>query len=186
MASSALSLLSGVAAAAAGLAGDKLAKNGTVPGLDLASIVPALLGKAGGSGAGGLLAGLASAAAQSGLLDPKNLGSLAELAGTLLSAKAGTAVKKAGAGIPGLAAAIAGGSGSGTDLGKIAALAAGLAKSAKSPKDITALAADLGKTLSGQFGVSLNAPTAAVKGLGSLLGGDTKAVLFQTVLKGLL
>jgi hypothetical protein len=184
MASSALSLLSGVAAAAAGLAGDKLAKNGTVPGLDLASIIPALLGKAGGSG--GLLAGLASAAAKSGLLDPKNLGSLAELAGTLLSAGAGTAAKKAGTGgIPGLAAAIAGGSGSGTDLGKIAALAANLAKSAKSPKDITGLAADLGKTLSGQFGVSLNAPAAAVKGLGSVLGGDTKTALFQTVLKGL-
>ena len=87
MALSALNVLSGIAAAAAGLAGEKVSKDGSVPGLDLATIIPALLGsKTGGTGSN-LLGTLASAAAKSGLLTSDNIGKLAELAGTLLTAK---------------------------------------------------------------------------------------------------
>ena len=185
MASSAINILSGIAAAAAGLAGDKVAKNGTVPGLDLAAILPALLGKAGGSG-GSLVGTLASAAVKSGLLGSSKLGNLAQLAGTLLSVSGSGGTKKtATEGIPGLAAMIAGNSGSGTDLGGIASLAAKLASTAKDDKAVGGLASQLGKALSSSFGVSFNGSGTALKAMDTVVESDTKTDLFKTILKGL-
>jgi len=181
MASSAISILSGIAAASAGLAGEKVSKSGAIPGLDLATIIPALLGKSGG----GVVGTLASLASKSGLLGSSTLGSLAELAGPLISAKAGGAKKTAAGGIAGLAAAIAGGSGSGADLGAIAAMASKLAPGAKDSKGLTGMASELGKTLSSSFGVSFNGSGTALKSLDKVLGGDTKGDLFKTVLKSL-
>ena len=187
MASSALSILSGIAAAATGLAGEKVAKSGAIPGLDLATIIPALLGSKAG-GAGGLLGTIASAACKSGLLNSSNIGQLAELAGSLISAKAGKETKAAAAkdGIAGLAAAIAGGSGTGANLASIATMAAKLAKPVQDDdKALTGMATDLGKTLAGKFGVSFGGTGTAVKGLSKVLGDDTKSALFTAVLKGL-
>jgi len=184
MASSSLNILSGIAAAAAGLAGEKVSKNGSIPGLDLAAIVPALLGKAGG-GASGIAGALASVAAKSGLLGNSKLGNLASLAGSLLSSGNAGAVKKSAGGIEGLAAAIVGNSGSGSDLGSIANTALTLAKSVSNKKELTAMASTLGKTLSGTCGVSLNGAGTAVKALDSVLGNDAKGELFKTILKSL-
>jgi len=183
MASSALNILSGIAAAAAGLAGEKVAKDGTIPGLDLAAILPALLGKAGGTA--GVLGNVASLAAKSGLLNSSNLGNLASLAGSLLSVgKAETTASKTTGGIEGLAAAIAGNAGTGSALGSIAKLASTLAKSATDKKETSSMASELGKTLSSKFGVSLGGGT-AIKALDSVLGSDVKGELFKAVLKGL-
>jgi len=183
MASSALNILSGIAAAAAGLAGEKVSKEGTIPGLDLGAIIQAMLGKSGG--AAGVLGSVASLAAKSGLLNSSNLENLASLAGSLLSVgKAGTASKATG-GIEGLAAAIAGNSGTGSALGSIATLASTLAKSAKDKKETTSMASELGKTLSSKFGVSLGGGGTAIKALDSVLGSDVKGELFKAVLKGL-
>ena len=181
MASTAISILSGIAAASAGLAGEKVSKSGAIPGLDLAAIVPALLGKSGG----GIAGTLASLASKSGLLDSSKLGSLAELAGTLISAKTGGAKKSATEGIAGLAAAITGGSGSGADLGSIAAMATKLAKTAKDSKGLNGMASELGKTLAGSFGVSFNGSGTALKSLDKVIGNDTKGELFKTILKSL-
>ena len=188
MASSALDIFSGIAAAAAGFAGDKVSKSGSIPGLDLATILPALLGK--GGGAAGLVGTLASVASKSGLLNSSNMGKIAELAGSLLSSSAKTTGKtKASAveGVAGLAAAImGGGSGKGLNLGSIAKMAAGLAKTAETPKQLNGLASELGKTLSSSFGVSLGGAATALKGLDSVLDkGDSKAALFKSILKGL-
>jgi len=182
MASSALSILKGVAAAAAGLAGEKVAKTGDIPGLDLATIIPALMGKSGG----GILGTIASVVSKTGLLNSSNVGKLAELAGSLLSLpeKAG-AKKTAATGIAGLAAAIAGGTGSGTNLASIAAMAGKLAGKAKDDKGLTSIASELGKTLSGKFGVSFEGPASAITGLSKVLEGDTKSKLFTAILKGL-
>jgi hypothetical protein len=182
MASSALNILSGIAAAAAGLAGEKVAKDGTVPGLDLAAIIQALLGKSGG--AAGVLGSVASLAAKSGLLNSSNLGNLASLAGSLLSVGKTETASKTKGGIEGLAAAIVGNAGTGSALGSIAKLASTLAKSATDKKETTSLASELGKTLSSKFGVSLGGGT-AVKALDSVLGSDVKGELFKAVLKGL-
>jgi len=183
MASSALNILSGIAAAAAGMAGEKVAKDGTIPGLDLAAILPALLGKSGG--AAGILGNVASIAAKSGLLNSSNLGNLASLAGSLLSVgKAQTTTKTATSGIEGLAAAIAGNTGKASALGSIATLASTLTKSSTDKKETTNMASELGKTLSSKFGVSLGGGT-AVKALDSVLGNDVKGELFKAVLKGL-
>ena len=181
MASSALNVLSGIAAAAAGLAGEKISKGGSIPGLDLAAIIPALLGKSGGGGAG-ILGTLASVATKTGLLNSSNL---AELAGSLISyGKSGGTAKKTGTdSIMGLAAAIVGNSGS--DQGAIATLAAKLAKTASGDKELTGVASELGKTLSSSFGVSLNAPGTAIKALDKVIGSDIKAGLFKAVLKGI-
>lgn len=188
MATSAFDVLSGIAAAVAGLAGDKVGKDGKIPGLDLATIIPALLGSKSG-GAGGLLGTLASVVSKTGLLKSANLGNLTELAGSLFSNSSPTesAAKKTsgGDGIAGLAAAIMGNSGKGLDLASIASMAAGLAKSAKSEKEVTGLAGDLGKTLNSSFGLSLNGGAGAITALGKVLGGDTKGALLQTVLKSL-
>jgi hypothetical protein len=203
---SSFSVLSGIAAAAAGLAGDKVAKDGSIPGLNMASIVGALAGSAGGGSAlGGLVSGLAgnlgglgglvSAAAKSGLLTPENMSALTKVASSFLSAKApaATAVKKAAAdttGVGGLAAMIAGTSGSAGDLGKIATLAASLAKTQKSEKEVGSLASTLGKTLKSSFGVGLDVPATAVSGLGKALtasgGSGDSGALLQNILKGLL
>ena len=183
---SALNVLSGIAAAAAGLSGEKVSKSGTVPGLDLAEILPALLGKTGGTG-GSLLGSLASAALKSGLLNNSNL---AELAGSLLSHSSGKAeeAKKAATGsggIAGLAAAVAGNSGSGSDMGSIAEMAAKLAlNSGVDGKGTAGIASELGKTLSSSFGVSLNGAGTALKALDKLPSG-TKSDLFKAILKGL-
>jgi hypothetical protein len=183
MASSALNVLSGIAAAAAGLAGEKVSKNGTIPGLDLAAIVPALLGKTGG--AGGIVGGVLSSVVKSGLLDNSRLGDLANLAGSLLSfGKTGT-VKKATGGIVGLAAEIAGNSGSGTALASIASLASTLANSGKDKKELTGVASELGKTLSDKFGISFNGGATALKALSEVTGSDAKSELFKSILKGL-
>jgi hypothetical protein len=184
MASSALDILSGLAAAAAGLSGEKVSKSGAIPGLDLAAIVPALLGKSGG--VAGIAGTLASAAVKSGLLKGSNLGGLAELAGSLLSssaAKATATTKTSGEGIAGLAAAIMGSSGS--NLGSIATMASKLAGTAKDAKGLTSMAIELGKTLNSSFGVSLNGSSTALKALDKVLGDDTKASLFKAALKGL-
>jgi len=183
MAASSLNILSGIAAAAAGLAGEKVSKNGTIPGLDLAAIVPALLGKAGG--ASGIAGVLASAVAKSGLLNQSKLGNLANLAGSLLSFGNTGAVKKTAGGIEGLAAAIAGNSGSGANLGSIASMAITLAKSVNNKKELTDMASSLGKTLSGNFGVSFNGPGTAMKAMDKVLGNDTKGELFKAILKNL-
>jgi hypothetical protein len=184
MASSSLNILSGIVAAAAGLAGEKVSKNGSIPGLDLAAIVPALLGKAGR--AAGIAGALASVAAKSGLLNNSRLGNLADLAGSLLSSSGNTgAIKKNAEGIEGLAAAIAGNSGSGADLGAIASMAITLAKSVKNEKGLMDMASKLGKTLSGTFGVSFNGAGTALKALNNVLESDTKGELFKVILKNL-
>jgi len=183
--SSALNILSGVAAAAAGLAGEKVPKSGSIPGLDLATIIPALLGKSGG--AGGILGNVVSAAAKSGLLNSSNIGKLAELAGSLLSTSKTTGGAKSAAtdGIASLAAAIMGGSGTGTNLASIATMASKLAGTAKDDKGLTSIASKLGSTLSSSFGVSFNGSGTAVKALDKVLEGDTKSELFKAILKGL-
>jgi len=185
MASSALSVLSGIAAAAAGLAGEKVSKSGSIPGLDLATIVPALLGKAGGGSS--ILGTVASVAAKSGLLNSTNIEKLAELAGSLLSSsKTTSGTKKATTdGIAGLAAAIAGGSGTGANLASIATMASKLGKTTKDDKGLTSMASQLGKTLSSSFGVSFNGSGTAVKALDKVLESDTKSELFKAILKGL-
>ncbi|MDR2701245.1 MAG: hypothetical protein LBB72_02290 [Spirochaetaceae bacterium] len=183
MASSSLNILSGIAAAAAGFAGEKVPKNGSIPGLDLAAIVPALLGKTGG--ASGIAGALASVAAKSGLLDNSKLGNLADLAGSLFSSGNTGAIKKTTGGIEGLAAAILGNSGSGAALGSIASMAITLAKSVKNKKELTDIASNLGKTLSGTFGVSFNGAGTALKALNNVLGSDAKGELFKVILKNL-
>ena len=185
MASSSLNVLFGIAAAAAGLAGEKVSKSGSIPGLDLAAIVPALLGKTGG--AAGIAGTLATMAAKSGLLNSSKMGNLAELAGSLLSSstKTGTAKSAAAGGIAGLAAAVAGCTGSGANLGTIAALASKLGKTAKNDKELTGIASSLGKTLSSSCGLSFNGSGTALNALGKVLGGDAKGELFKAVLKGL-
>ena len=181
MATSAINVFSGISAAVAGLAGDKVSKTGTIPGLDLATILPAMLGKSGGTSS--LLGTLASVATKSGLLNTSNL---ADLAGSLFSlGKAGAAKKTDGTGIAGLAAAIAGNSGKAADLGSIATMATSLAKTAKDSKGLTGIATELGKTLSSANGISFSGGAAALKGLGSVVGGDVKGELLTAVLKGL-
>jgi len=184
MSSSALNILSGIAAAAAGLTGEKAAKNGTVPGLDLEAIIPAMLGNKTG-GAAGIAGTLASVAAKSGLLDSSKLGNLAGLAGSLISSGKAGAVKNAAGGLEGLAAAIAGNSGSGTDIAAIANLAITLAKSVKNKKDLTGIASELGATLNSKFGVSFNGGGSALKAIDKAAGSDTKGELFKAVLKAL-
>jgi len=184
MASSALTIFKGVAAAAAGLAGEKVDKTGEVPGLELATILPALLGK--GGGAGGILGSIASVVSKTGLLNSSNAGKLVELAGSLISLPDKAGAKKAAAtGIAGLAAAIAGGTGSGTNLASIASMALKLASKAKDAKGLTTLASELGKTLSSKFGISFEGPATAIKALDKVLDGDTKSKLFTAILKGL-
>jgi hypothetical protein len=205
MASTALNLLSGIAAAAAGLAGDKVAKDGTVPGLDLATIIPALLGsKTGATGSSSLLGNLASAAvktavskAVSGTKTASGSGigleQLASLAGTLLTTKKATDTKaaattktsSAAATIASLASAIAGNTG-GSSLATIATLASKVAGTAKTDKEKTSMASELGKTLSSAFGVSLNGTGTAVTALEKALPSDTKSTLFTSILKGLI
>ena len=185
MASTALSILSGVAAAAAGLAGEKVSKTGAIPGLDLATIIPALLGSKAG-GASGVLGTIASAACKSGLLNASNLGKLAELAGGLISSSGKEPKTVAKDSIAGLAAAIVGGTGSGANLASIATMAAKLAKPAQGDeKALGKIATDLGSTLASKFGVSFGGTATAVKGLSKVLEDDTKTQLFTSILKGI-
>jgi len=192
MASSALSILSGIGAAAAGLAGDKVPKSGAIPGLDIASIIPALLGSKAGSGSGALskVAAVASLASKAGLLDSSKLGNIADLAGKLLSSKTETAAAQKAAtakdGIAGLAAAIIGGTGTGASLASIATMASKLGKTAEDDKGLKGMASELGKTLAGKFGVSLGASATTVKALDKVLEKDTKTDLFKSVLSGLI
>ena len=184
MGSSPLNILLGIAAAAAGFSGDKVAKNGSIPGLDLAAILPAMLGKTGGGS--GIAGVLASVATKSGLLNSSTLGNLTGLAGSLLSAgKTGAKEKSTGGGIAGLAAAVVGTSGSGADLSSIATLASTLAKSVKGEKNLIGMASELGKSLNETHGVSLTGGKTALKALDGILGNDTKGELFKTVLKSL-
>jgi hypothetical protein len=185
MATSALSVLSGIAAAATGLAGEKVSKTGSIPGLDLAVIIPALLGNTGKTS--GVAGTLTSLAAKSGLLNSSNIGKLAEVAGSLLSFSKKTegTKKTAAGGIAGLAAAIAGGTGTGSNLVSIATAASKLAKTAKDNKALTDIASKLGKTLSSSFGISLNGSGTAVNALDKVLEGDTKSELFKSIIKGL-
>jgi hypothetical protein len=179
---SALNVLSGIAAAATGLAGEKVSKDGVIPGLDLAAIIPAMLGKSGG------IAGIAGSAlasvAKAGLLNTSKLGNIAELAGSLLSFGKADTAKKATGGITGLAQAIMGNTGAGS-LASIATMASGLAKSAKNEKEVGGMASDLGKTLASSFGVSLGGGGTALKALDKVMGNDTKGDLFKAILKGL-
>jgi len=191
MASSALSILSGIGAAAAGLAGDKVPKSGVIPGLDIASIIPALLGsKADSGGVLGKVASVASLASKAGLLDVSKLGNIADLAGKLLSSKTTTATAQKAAtakdGIAGLAAAIIGGTGTGSSLASIATMASKLGKTAEDDKGLKGMATELGKTLAGKFGVSLGTSATTVKALDKVLEKDTKTDLFKSVLSGLI
>jgi len=187
MASSALSVFSGIAAAAAGLAGEKVSKTtGVIPGLDLATIVPALLGKAGV--AGGIMGKIASVASKSGLLNSSSLGKIADVAGSLISLTKKTGTNETASatdGIAGLAAAIIGGSGKAANLASIATMAAKLAKTAKDSNALAGIASSLGKTLSSKFGVSFSGAGTAVSALSKVLGDDTKSTIFQTILKSL-
>ena len=188
MASSALSILSGIGAAAAGLAGEKVPKTGVIPGLDITSIITALLGKAGGAGAVlGKVASVASLASKAGLLKDSKLGNLAELAGSLISTKEKTSAKATTekGGITGLAEAIMGGGGTGASLASIATMASKLGKTAEDDKGIKGIATELGKTLAGNFGVSLAGSGTAVKALDKVLEKDTKTDLFKSILTGL-
>jgi hypothetical protein len=190
MASSAMSVLSGIAAAAAGLAGEKVSKTtGAIPGLDLATIVPALLGsKAGTGGIVGKIASAATAVAKSGLINSSTISKLGDAAGSLISLSKKTGAKDTASavdGISALAAAIVGGTGKATGLASIATMAAKLAKTAKDNKALAGIATNLGKTLSSKFGVSFNGAGTAITALGKVLEGDTKTALFQAILKGL-
>jgi hypothetical protein len=182
MTSSAINILSGIAAAAAGLAGEKVSKDGAIPGLDLATILPAMLGKSGGIA--GIMGGALASVAKTGLLKNSKLGNLAGLAGSLLSLNKPDTVKTATGGIASLAAAIIGNSGAGS-LGSIATMASNLAKSAKDKNEVNGMASELGKILSGSFGVSLDGGGSALKALDKVMGNDTKGELFKAVLKGL-
>jgi hypothetical protein len=182
MALSALNILSGIAAATAGLAGEKVSKDGKIPGFDLAAIIPALLGKSGGIA--GIAGGALASVAKMGLLNNSKLGDLAGLAGSLFSFGKTDTTQKASSGIAGLAAAIIGNSGAGS-LGSIATMASGLAKSAKNEKEVNGMASDLGKTLASSFGVSFAGGGTALKALDKVMGNDTKGELFKSVLKGL-
>ena len=184
MASSAISLLSGIAAAAAGFAGEKVPKTGIIPGLDLATIIPALLGnKVGGSGVVGKIA---AAAAKSGLLNATNLAKLAELAGGLISSSGKAGIKTtAKEGVAGLAAKIAGGTGSAANLASIATMAAKLAKPAKDDKALVGIASELGKALSSKCGVSFGGTATLVNALSKTLEKDTKSQIFTSILKSL-
>jgi hypothetical protein len=187
MALSALNVLSGISAAVAGLAGEKVTKDGNIPGIDLAALVPALLGNKTG-GAAGVLGTLASVAAKTGLLNSSNLANLPQLAGSLFSSGKEVTVKKTdttAGGVAGLAAAIMGSSGKGADLASIASLASGLAGSAKNQKEVTTIAADLGKTLSNSFGLSFDGGSTALKALDKVVKNDTEGSLLKSVLKGL-
>jgi len=191
MASTAMSVLSGIAAAAAGLAGEKVSKTtGAIPGLDLATIVPALLGSKAG-GAGGVVGKIASAAtavAKSGLINSSTIGKLGDAAGSLISLSKKTGAKETASAVDGIAAlasAIVGGTGKAASLASIATMAAKLAKTAKDNKALSSLATNLGKTLSSKFGVSFNGAGTAITALGKVLDGDTKTALFQAILKGL-
>ncbi|MCL2276463.1 MAG: hypothetical protein FWC21_01055 [Treponema sp.] len=191
MASSALSILSGIGAAAAGLAGDKVPKSGAIPGLDIATILPALLGsKADSGGIMGKVASAAALASKAGLLDASKLGNVADLAGKLLSFKTTTAAAQKAAtakdGIAGLAAAIMGGTGTGASIASIATMASKLGKTAENEKEVKGMAAELGKTLAGKFGVSLGTSATTVKALDKVLEKDTKTDLFKSVLSGLI
>jgi len=182
MALSALNILSGIAAAATGMAGEKVSKDGIIPGFDLATIIPAMLGKAGGIA--GIASTALSAVLKTGLLNNTKLGNIAELAGSLLSfGKANTSTNTTG-GIGGLAEMIMGNTGTGS-LASIATLASSLVKSAKNEKEVNNMASDLGKTLSDAFGVSLGGGGAAIKALDKVLGDDTKGEIFKAILKGL-
>ena len=183
--SSALNVLSGIAAAAAGFHGEKVSSSGSIPGLDLAKILPAVLGNKAG-GAAGIIGSLASVATKTGLLGgDSKLGNLAGLAGSLLSVGNAGAVKESAGGIQGLAAAILGNSGSASSLGSIASLATTIGKTATSKNDLLGMVTDLGKTLKGQGGVSLPGGSTALKALDGVLGSDAKGVIFKTLLKGL-
>jgi hypothetical protein len=184
MALSVLNVLSGIAAAAAGFAGEKVSKNGSIPGMNLASIVPALLGKTGE--VGGIAGTLASTALKSGLLNNSKMGNLAGLAGSLLSFGKTKAVNNTGVGgIESLAAMITGASGIENDLASIGSLASSLAGTAKSEKDLTSMASELGKSLSGSSGISFTGGGMALKALDKVIGNDTKGNLFKAILKGL-
>jgi hypothetical protein len=175
-----VSIFSGLAAAAAGLAGDKVAKDGSVAGLDIGSIVTSLAGGSKTSSSGGLLSGLASLASKTGLLSGSNL---TKIAGTLLTFN-GTAGKET-TGVAGLASAILGGTGSASSLTKIASLASTVAGTAKSESGLTKIAGQLGSALS-DSGLSLNLPGAsALKTLSSALPADTKTTMFTSILKKL-
>ena len=183
MDSSALNILSGIAEAAAGLAGEKVSQDGKIPGLDLTAIIPVLLGKT--SGTGGIVGGVLASAAKVGLFDNLKLGNLTDLAGSLFSFDKTKTVKKTSGGIEGLAAAIAGNSGSGEALGSIVSLASTLAKPAKDNEELTSMASELGKTLSSTFGISFGGEKMALKALDKVMGSDVKGELFKAVLKGL-
>jgi len=181
----ALNILSGIAAAAAGFSGEKVSKDGSVPGLDLTAIVPTMLGSKSG-GVAGILSG-ALASMSTGLFGNSKLGNIGELAGSLFSTKKTTAAATAtntSNGVAGLAAAIIGNSGAGS-LGSIATMATNLAKTAKSTKEVNNIASDLGKTLSSSFGVSFDGGGSALRALDKVMGNDKKGELFKAILGGL-
>jgi hypothetical protein len=182
MPATALNVLSGIGAAVAGLNGEKVSGSGAIPGLDIAAMIPAMLGSKSEGGAGNLLGSIASAAAKSGLVKDSNI---MELAGNLLSVdKSKGAPKKADANtVAALASAVLSCTGKG-DLASIAAIAIKLASSVKDKKGLLGIAAELGKTLASS-GVSFKGAGTALKALDKVTGGDIKGELFKTVLKAL-
>ena len=186
MAISALNVLSGIGAAVAGLSGETVPKTGSIPGFDLAAIVPALLGKSGGT-AGNLLGTIASVASKTGILNSSNLAGVASSLLSFGATKAASAkTEKSAGGVAGLAAAIMGNSGKGASLVSIASMASTLAQSAKGAKGVTSISSQLGKTLSSSFGVSFEGSGTALKALDKVMDGDDlKSTLFKSILKGL-
>ena len=187
MATSALNVLSGIGAAVAGLSGETVSKTGSIPGFDLAAILPALLGKSGGGTAGNLLGTIASVASKTGVLNSSNLAGVASSLLSFGATKAATTKKAdASGGVAGLAAAIMGCSGKGASLVTIATMASTLSQSAKGTKGVTSIATQLGKTLNSSFGVAFEGSGTAIKALDKVMDGtDLKSTLFKSVLKGL-
>jgi hypothetical protein len=178
MALLALNVLSGIAAAAAGFHGEKVS-GGSIPGLDIAKILPAMLG----GKAGGAVGMLGSLASKAGLLGGNSKqGNLAELAGSLLSPGKEGAMKETDGGVQGLAAAILGNSGSASNLGAIANLATKLGKTAHNKNELLDMASQLGKMLSSGGGVSFNGGGTAIKALDNVLGNDAKGTILKTIL----
>jgi hypothetical protein len=196
MAVSIMNVLSGIGAAVTGLSGGKVSKTGAIPGFDLATILPALLGnKTGGSGAGNLVGTLVSAASKSGLVKTPNLldlagslfsfgktaepekkttaGSLAGLASAVLGGSGAAEKKTTAGGLAGLASAVLGGSGaaSGTS-GGIAGLASAIMGNSGNGTDLMSIAS-MASGLAKTAGDSKGGLTDIASQLGKALGGSS-------------
>jgi hypothetical protein len=195
----ALSIISGIAAAAAGLAGEKISKNGTVPGLDITQIIEVLGVSSANANSGARFAGIAGFAAKAakrGLLGAGAAG-VAELAENFIKTKKNTGksdkrATKPENSIAGLASIIAETTGKAADLIKIAELASVLAKDKKNDTELKGAASLLGKTLKEKFGIAFNLSDSSVlKELEKIFpsakeSGDLKGDLLKAILKNII